>query len=71
MRRRRSTLVLIIIVPGGITGDMQIRLFEQVLDTIEPMPDLINKVVQVFRDGRVEIQDWPEPLRGPAPSEPA
>jgi hypothetical protein len=51
---------LVIIVPGGIVREVQLRLFGRVLDVIEPMDDLINKVVEVHLDGRVEVRDWPE-----------
>ncbi|MBF0305003.1 MAG: DUF5615 family PIN-like protein [Alphaproteobacteria bacterium] len=56
---------LIIIVPGGILKDHQVRLFGCALDVIEPMTDLINTVVEVHLDGRVEVRTWPEPTVGP------
>jgi predicted nuclease of predicted toxin-antitoxin system len=33
---------LVIIVPGGITADVQVRLFTCVLDSIQTMPDLVS-----------------------------
>lgn len=50
---------LIIIVPGGIPAEIQLRLFASVLDTIEPLADLVNRIVEVYSDGTVEIRDWP------------
>jgi len=50
---------LIIILPGGLKKDVQRRLFEKVLDVIEHLPDIINKVVRVDIDGAVEIEDYP------------
>jgi hypothetical protein len=48
----------VIIVPGNISSDTQVEFFGRVLDVIEPMPDLINKLVEVFSDGSVEFRDW-------------
>jgi hypothetical protein len=50
---------LVIIVPGGIAADVQTRLFARVLDEIETMSDLINRIVEVYSDGSVELRDWP------------
>jgi predicted nuclease of predicted toxin-antitoxin system len=50
---------LVIIVPGGITAEVQTRLFACVLDAIETMPDLVNRLVEVYSDGAVEVRDWP------------
>lgn len=50
---------LIIIVPGGIVAEKQVELFECALDVIEPLEDLINKVVEVSLDGIVTIKDLP------------
>ncbi len=50
---------LIIIVPGGIPVEVQLRLFAKVLDVIEPMPDIVNRIVEVYSDGAVELRDWP------------
>jgi predicted nuclease of predicted toxin-antitoxin system len=50
---------LVIIVPGGITAEVQIRLFASVLDEIETMPDLVNRIVEVYSDGTVEVRHWP------------
>ena len=50
---------LIIIVPGGVRAGAQVELFGRVLDVIEPMPDLVNKLVKVSLDGSVQVRDWP------------
>jgi predicted nuclease of predicted toxin-antitoxin system len=50
---------LVIIVPGGIPVDSQLRLFSCVLDVVKGMPDLVNQVVEVYSDGSVEIRNWP------------
>jgi predicted nuclease of predicted toxin-antitoxin system len=50
---------LVIIVPGGIPADVQTRLFASVLDEIETMSDLVNRIVEVYSDGSVEVRDWP------------
>ncbi len=50
---------LVIIVPGGMAAEVQTRLFACVLDAIETMSDLINRIVEVYSDGSVEIRDWP------------
>jgi predicted nuclease of predicted toxin-antitoxin system len=50
---------LIVIVPGSIRAAAQVRLFGLALDVIEPLPDLVNKLVQVSIDGTVELKDWP------------
>ena len=57
---------LIIIVPGSTPPKQQIVLFDKVLDLIEPMGDIINKIVEVFSDGTVDIRDYPEPKK-PSP----
>ncbi len=59
---------LVIIVPGGIVREMQIKLFSLVLDVVEPMADLINKVVEVFIDETVKVREWPEPDSRPMTS---
>lgn len=50
---------LIIIVPGGIVADKQVELFECALDEIEPLDEIINKVVEVNLDKSVTIYDLP------------
>lgn len=50
------------IVPGGIPTEVQLRLFACVLDAVEQAPDLVNRIVEVYSDGTVEIRDWPQPL---------
>jgi predicted nuclease of predicted toxin-antitoxin system len=47
---------LIIIVPS-IDRTGQIRLFELVLDEIERQDHLINKVIQIYEDGRITIEE--------------
>lgn|GEM_PF-466908 len=51
---------LVIIVPGGIVREIQLDLFNRVLDVIAPMADLINKVVEVFIDETIQVRDWPQ-----------
>lgn len=48
---------LIIIVPGRVRTLEQMRLFNLVLDVIEPLPDLINKVVEISAAGDVTIRE--------------
>lgn len=50
---------LIIILPGGQGRIMQARLFEKVLDVIEPLSDIVNKVVSVAINGSVTVEDYP------------
>lgn len=50
---------LVVIVPGGIAAEVQLRLFGAALDAMEAEPDLINRIVEVYSDGTVEIRDWP------------
>ena len=52
---------LIVIVPGGIGAEAQVRLFGLALDVVGPMPDLINKLVEVSVAGAVQVQEWPQP----------
>jgi predicted nuclease of predicted toxin-antitoxin system len=51
---------LVIIIPGSLEREKQVEFFGLVLDVIEPMPDIVNKVVEIFSDGSVEVRDWPE-----------
>ncbi len=50
---------LVIIVPGGIPTEMQLRFFANALEVIETMPDMVNRVVEVYSDGTVHVGDWP------------
>lgn len=50
---------LIILIPGNLDREEQIEFFNVVLDAIEPLEDLVNKVVEVYSDRRVEVRDWP------------
>jgi len=50
---------LIIIIPGGIVADKQVELFDCALDEIEPLDEIINKVVEVNLDKSVMIYDLP------------
>jgi predicted nuclease of predicted toxin-antitoxin system len=52
-------LGLIIVVPGSLGMPKQVELFNKVLDEIELMADIVNKVVEVFSDGEVVIRDFP------------
>lgn len=50
---------LVIVIPGGIPTDVQTHLFASVLDEIETMSDLVNRIVEVYSDGSVEVREWP------------
>jgi predicted nuclease of predicted toxin-antitoxin system len=50
---------LIVILPGGILAEEQKALFDKVLDFIEPLSDLVNKLVEVDKDGIVKISSIP------------
>jgi len=50
---------LVIVIPGNIRRETQMDFFAKAFDVIEPMADLVNEVVQVFADGRVELHDLP------------
>jgi predicted nuclease of predicted toxin-antitoxin system len=52
---------LVIVIPGSLAREKQIEFFGRVLDVIEPMADFVNKVVEVFSDGSVEVRNWPAP----------
>jgi hypothetical protein len=60
---------LVIIIPGALGREMQLEFFRRVLDVVEPMADLVNKVIEVFSDGSVDLRDWPE--QRPNPNAPA
>lgn len=47
----------VILLPS-VPGREQVRLFNLVLDAIQPLPDLVNCLVTVDLDGRVEVRDW-------------
>lgn len=51
---------LVIIVPGSIGRETQVELFGLALDVIETWDDIVNKVVEVYSDGRVDVRDWPK-----------
>ena len=49
---------IVILIPKGTRGQ-QMRLFEKALDVFSARnDDLVNKLVEVGRDGRVHIRDW-------------
>ena len=50
---------LIIIIPGNLDRDEQLKFFARVLDFVEPLEHVVNKVVEVFSDGAVTMRDWP------------
>ena len=50
---------LVIIVPGGIPASAQLRFFAAALDVLDTMPDLVNRVLEVYSDGTVAVQTWP------------
>jgi predicted nuclease of predicted toxin-antitoxin system len=52
---------LVVIVPGGIGAEAQTRLFGLVLDTIAPLSDLINRLVEAGSDGQIRVREWPGP----------
>ena len=49
---------LIIIVPM-VSRIEQVRLFNIALDAVETLPDTVNKLVEVFADGSINVTDWP------------
>ncbi|WP_342141949.1 DUF5615 family PIN-like protein [Methylobacterium fujisawaense] len=50
---------LIFIVHGNGPAEVQVELFGKALDAAEALPDLLNKLVEVFEDGHVYISDYP------------
>ncbi|MBT9290494.1 hypothetical protein [Prosthecodimorpha staleyi] len=54
---------LIVILPANLERNRQITYFEAVLDAIEPLDDLVNKVVHFASDFTVEITEWPQATR--------
>ena len=50
---------LIFVVHGDGPAEVQVELFGRALDEAEKLPDLTNKLVEVFEDGRVSISDYP------------
>jgi predicted nuclease of predicted toxin-antitoxin system len=50
---------LIVILPGGIGREKQLSLFNLVLTALEPLDDLVNKLVEIDFDGQVSIVPWP------------
>jgi hypothetical protein len=54
---------LVIIVPGGLVSEDQVRLFGLAIDAIAAAGDIVNKVVEVEADETVRILAWP-PKRG-------
>lgn len=50
---------LVVLVPGGLVSEDQMRLFDLALDAIEAAGEIINQVVEVEPDGRVKIRPWP------------
>jgi hypothetical protein len=62
---------LIIVLPGGLKKDEQRRLFEKVLDAIEPLQDIVNKVVSVDLNGVIDVYDYPPGCTIPDLSSPA
>jgi len=40
--------------------DHEVKLFRAVLDEIVKLPDLVNKLVEVNREGVITISDWPD-----------
>jgi predicted nuclease of predicted toxin-antitoxin system len=50
---------LIIIIPKDINAVEQVKLFDLVLDVIEPMDTLINKVITINESGDIKLADMP------------
>ena len=50
---------LVIIVPGGIPPRVQIELFTCALEVMEPLDEVMNKVVEVFIDRTVTVRSYP------------
>jgi predicted nuclease of predicted toxin-antitoxin system len=48
---------LVIILPS-VDRDEQVRLFNRALDAAEELGDLVNKVIEVDRDGSVKVSNW-------------
>ena len=56
---------LVIILPKG-DRDLQMNLFEKALEVFAARnDDLVNKLVEVARDGSVHIRDWNAETRDP------
>lgn len=49
---------LVVLVPGGLVSERQLRLFNLALDAIEKADDIVNHVVKVDIDGTVTITPW-------------
>lgn len=50
---------LVIIVPGNLREDEQIRYFGLALETVAKAGDMVNKLLEVHAGGSVTIVDWP------------
>lgn len=50
---------LVVVMPGGLVAEVQVRLFSIVLDAIDSAGDLLNTLVEVHVDGRVDLRPWP------------
>jgi predicted nuclease of predicted toxin-antitoxin system len=48
---------LVIILPS-VDRDEQVRLFNYALDAAEELGDLVNKVIEVDRDGSTKVSNW-------------
>jgi predicted nuclease of predicted toxin-antitoxin system len=49
----------LVVVRPSVPARAQVRLFGSVLDAIDGMPDLVNRLVAVDRVGAVSVRDWP------------
>ena len=56
-----SELMPLIRQGGFVLATNNGRDFQSLYAREEPMPDIVNKVVEVLSDGTVEVRDWPEP----------
>ena len=54
--RRGTASGLVVVDQGGLEPEKQVEFFGFALDVIERMPDIVNRVVEVFSDGSVEAQ---------------
>ena len=52
-------LGFIILLPGRVNAVSQVALFGKVLDAIEPLSDLTNRMVEVHEHRQVTITEWP------------
>ena len=50
------------IINENVRGPVQVELFERLLDHLEGLNyELVDQVIEIARDGSIQIYDWPEP----------